>query len=133
MQTRRLSIKRRWQSFSRASLADIQRYPSPWGTTQSCFERWDGQRKRTLSSRFKFSFYPCRSIQKLISRGLPIVIIEKAPEAFALLHDCCPGSHHFQRNDKAVLKSLMVPLEVVMHYELSNRMSQCIVTKEDHP
>jgi hypothetical protein len=27
----------------------------------------------------------------------------------------------------------MIPLEVIMRNELSNRVSQCILTKEDHP
>ena len=73
-----------------------------------------------------------RYIQKLRSCCLAIVIIEESADPFALFHDCYRSADHFQRNDKAILQSLMVPFDVVMRYEFSNAVSQRILTKKDH-
>src|SRR5262249_46316490 len=73
-----------------------------------------------------------RYIQELRSRCLTVVIIEETTKSFALFHDCCRGVDQLRWNDKAVLQSLMVPLNVVMCYEFANGVLQCIITKEDH-
>ena len=51
-------------------------------------------------------------------------MIEETTKPSPLFHNSCPDIDHLQWNDKAVLQSLMVPLNVVMRYEFSNAVSQ---------
>jgi hypothetical protein len=64
-----------------------------------------------------------RSVQKLNSCGLPIVVIEHSSESSTSLHSSAGCYCGVCPHDEAVVEALVVPLPMVMHDELSNRVS----------
>jgi hypothetical protein len=73
-----------------------------------------------------------RNVHKLKSRRLAVVIIEEAPDSFAFSHESRRCGDNFDGFEKAIIEPLMVPLPMIMGYELSDRVSQHILTEENH-
>ena len=60
-----------------------------------------------------------RTIQKLHSRCLSVVIVQKSTKSFPLLHNS--SRDDFNRREQAIIEPLMVPLQMIMSHELSDR------------
>ena len=73
-----------------------------------------------------------RNVQKLKSRRLAVVIVEEATDSLAFSHASCRCADNFDGFEKAIIEALMVPFSMIMGYELSDRVSQHILTEENH-
>jgi len=73
-----------------------------------------------------------RTVQKLDSCRLPVVVIQHSTNPPARLHGPSFWRPCTARNDDPIAQSLMVSFEMVMCNEFSNRVSQRIFTKENH-
>jgi hypothetical protein len=62
-----------------------------------------------------------RDIQKLESRCLMVVIIQKPPSRSRFCTTAVPVLV-ILRQEKAILESLMIPLKVIVRHELSDRV-----------
>jgi hypothetical protein len=71
-------------------------------------------------------------VQKLKSRGLPIVVIQHSAESFPFLQvsDGLDGS--LGCVDQSIVESLMIPFQMVMRNEFSDCVSQGVLTKQNH-
>ena len=73
-----------------------------------------------------------RNVQKLKSRRLAVVIVEEATDSFAFPHASRRCADNFDGFEKAIIEALMVQFSMIMGYELSDRVSQHILTEENH-
>src|SRR5215470_14367973 len=76
---------------------------------------------------------PTALCPKTSSRRLAIVIIQETADPLALSHTSCRSGDHLRSRQQAIIETLMIPLHMIMDDELSNRPSQRIFSKEDHP
>jgi hypothetical protein len=73
-----------------------------------------------------------RMVQKLKSCGLAVVVIQHSAESVVGLHPSAFRDRSFRSHDETVFESLMVPFQMIMRNEMSNRVSERIFTKENH-
>ena len=68
-------------------------------------------------------------VQILKSRGLTIVIVEHSAKPLVLSYSAVRRDRLHWNNER-VVEPLMVTLQMIMRHKLSNRVPQCVFTKE---
>jgi hypothetical protein len=68
-------------------------------------------------------------VQKLRSRGLPVVVIQQSAESLTFPQASCSVDGSLGCHEESIVESLVVPFEMVMRDEFSDCVSQRIFTK----
>ena len=71
-------------------------------------------------------------VQKVKSCGLAVVVLQHSAESVVGLHSSAFATAVFRSHDETVFESLMVPFQMIVRNEMSNRVPERIFTKENH-
>src|SRR5207247_4402131 len=68
--------------------------------------------------------------QRVVDFVSAVVVIQHSAESLAPSHSSFHCSRRLRWDDETIIESLVIPL--LMPYELSDRIPQCVFAKEDH-